>query len=143
MRRGVVGLFAALGVVLYILANGAGPGPFDSQGGDSDVYKRILHEPPRGMRQLSDRQAQKILQVYGPGGYELVRRMLHKDPEQRPTIQEVCCCLIPCCGRRPTEQRNRVSDQPLLVSMLHVLRHSPNPGSRDAQDCEPDRARHK
>ena len=37
----------------------------------------------------ADRQARNIQRVYGREGYELVWRMLRKDPAQRPTIQEV------------------------------------------------------
>ncbi|CAM9392460.1 unnamed protein product [Sphacelaria rigidula] len=71
----------ALGVVMWVLLTGRHPFDTDVDMSEEEVAYRVTHEEPdlrsRGIRHVS------------PEGKDLVRRLLAKDPEDRPSARQM------------------------------------------------------
>ncbi len=69
----------ALGVILYILLFGRHPYDFDTSASEEEVAEQILTMQPN----FSD----PICDTISPTGIDLLKSMMHRDPDKRPTCQ--------------------------------------------------------
>ncbi len=70
----------ALGVILYILLYGRHPYDLDASASEEEMVERILYTHPK----FSDPN----WDVISPSGVDLLKNMMHQDPDQRPTCHE-------------------------------------------------------
>lgn len=71
----------SLGIIMYIILSGVHPFDIDNDASDKEVEERILHEPVV----LEGGDWDKV----SDQGKDLLRRLLSKEPSERPTVTEV------------------------------------------------------
>ncbi len=99
----------ALGVILYILLFGRHPYDLDASASEEEVGKRILTTQPN----FSD----PICNMTSSAGIDLLKSMMHRDPDQRPTCQSALShhWFRGCTGQITTKRRVTLEIQHFTV----------------------------
>ncbi len=106
----------ALGVILYILLFGRHPYDLDASASEEEVAERILTTQPN----FSDPSCN----IVSPAGIDLLKSMMHRDPNQRPTCQGALShvWLGGYTGQTTTAKRRVTTDIRLFTARRRMMK---------------------